>query len=155
MGAYGYGYESSAAASGYLSGGRGPPGFGNPGSYGMPGSAFASPYGSSTQGSAQGLSGVTASIPSGVSPVSHHGSMQTSSSAFSTAPPHLGSGSGSFPGFSSAYGPTGPSSYGSLMSSYQNCSALGDTVLHQGESTLFKLLFDYKLLYWPAIFKKS
>ena len=137
MGAYGYSYEPSAAAAatGYLSGGRGPSGFGNPASYGMPGSAFTSPYGSSTQQAAvQGISGVTASIPSGVSPVAHsnHPSMQTTSSSYSSAPPHLGTGAGSFHGFSSAYGPTGHSSYGSLMSSYQNCSSLSDAVLHQG-----------------------
>ena len=135
MGAYGYNYESSAAA-GYLSGGRGPPGFGNPASYGMPGSAFGSPYGSSTpQGSVPGISGVAASVASGVSPtpLSNHLSMQTSSSSYSTAPPHLGSGSSGFHGFSSAYAPSGHSSYGSLMSSYQNCPSLGDAVLHQGE----------------------
>lgn len=140
MSAYGYSYEptaAAAAASGYLSGGRGPSSFGNPASYGMPGSAFGSPYGSSPQpGSMHNINGISASVSSGMSPVSlsshHTHTMQSSGPGYSTAPHHLGSGSGAFHGFSSAYGPTAHSSYGSLMNQYQNCSPLTEAVLHQG-----------------------
>ena len=148
MSAYGYPYESSAAAaSGYLSGGRGHSSFGNPASYGMPGSALGAPYGSSAQpGSIQGLGGVATSVASGMSPASHSNhhshNMQTSSTGYSTAPPHLGSGSTGIHGFTSAYGTTGPSSYSGLMSPYQNCPSLSDSVLHQGG---IQLILDDRL----------
>ncbi|CAK8671053.1 unnamed protein product [Clavelina lepadiformis] len=137
MSAYGYSYEPTAAATGYLGNARGPSSFGNPvgGGYPMPGSTYSSPYGSSSQpGSIQGISGVSTSIASGMSPVPHssHHSMQTPSSGYSTAPPPLGSASGGFHGFSSAYGPAGHSSYGGLMNQYQSCPGLSEAVLHQG-----------------------
>nr|XP_026690721.1 distal-less isoform X2 [Ciona intestinalis] len=135
MSAYGYNYEPAAAASGYLANSRGPSTFGNPAAsgYGMPGSAYGSPYGSVTQSAA--IQGISASVASGVSPVSHpshhqHG-MQGAASGYSSAPP-LGSGSGGFHGFSpAAYAPTGHSSYGGLMNQYQNCQGIGESVLHQ------------------------
>ena len=136
MNSYGYPYEPTAAtASSYLGNGRGPSSFGNPTGYGMPGSAYSSPYGSSTQSSTlQGIGCVSATVASGMSPVSHsnhHSLMQTSSSGYSTTPhPSLGSGSAGFHGFSSPYGHSGHS-YGSLMNQYQNCQSLND--LHHGE----------------------
>ena len=133
MSTYGYPYEpAAAAASSYLGNGRGPSSFGNPGGYGMPGSSYGAPYGSSPQtGSLQGIGCVSASATSGMSPVSHSSHlMQTSSSGYSTtAHPSLGSSAGTFHGFSSPYGHTGHS-YSSLMNQYQNCPTLGD--LHHG-----------------------
>lgn len=135
MSAYGYSYEPAAAASGYLGNTRGPSAFGNPvgGSYAM--SAYGGPYGSSSQpGSIQGLS---ASVASGVSPVSHHPhGMQTPTSGYTSGPPPLGSATAGFHSFSSPYGPTGHSSYGGLMNQYQSCPSLGDAVLHQGKRFL-------------------
>ena len=129
MSTYGYPYESSAAAaSSYLGNSRASSGFGNPAGYAMPGPAYGSPYGSSVQsGSLQGIGCVSASVASGMSPVSHSGHlMQTSSSGYSTTPhPSLGSTSGSFHGFSSPYGHAAHS-YSSLMNQYQSCPTLGD-----------------------------
>ena len=136
MSTYGYSYEpaAAAAASNYLSNGRGASGFGNPGGYGMPGSAYGSPYGTVTQpASLQGIGCVSVSAASGMSPVSHsnHHGMQTSSSGYSSAPPLGSAGSAGFHGFTSPYGHSGHS-YSGLMNQYQNCSALGD--LHHGKN---------------------
>lgn len=140
MSTYGYSYEpAAAAASNYLSNGRGTSSFGTPGGYGMTGSTYGSPYGSVPHpGSLQGIGCVPASVASGMSPVSHsnHHGMQTSATGYSSTP-HLGTaGTAGFHGFTSPYAHSGHS-YSGLMNQYPNCASLSD--LHHSKKICQKL----------------